>query len=421
MGSRSTTELPPPRARGSASERSRRASVLPLALVAILVSGGSVAVALGATGARPTSTTSPLELHHVLAPPSRWSVPRNESAAPVVGTPGGATPGAGNFNAVSCDVGGHCVAVGADTNGNALGAYSNDGGATWTLGAVLPGTPSWSALSCPTALRCVAVGQGVAATSKNGGVTWANATIPAVDTTLLSVSCATTTTCAAVGVSPVTAGPFGGALLVSSDGGASWRIPSAPTNVGALGSVTCASATFCVAVGATILVSSDGGATWTQRFVNGGTGVLRSVSCDSPTACVAVGPSPLSSSTTDNALEVVTSDGGATWSSVPMPSGSASVDTISCVAGGACSVAGPSLNSSPPPFFTSLDGGATWNAQSPPAPLTAITALSCVSGSTCFFVGSSGNSPTSGSTATTGAWQISPVSIAFTPVAAAPR
>lgn len=425
MSSRSTVDSSAHRPRYFAKENPRRLVVSVVVLSVFALGGGSFAVALGAIphSSNPRADVSTLTRHsRVVAPPTQhWSVSRSESSAPVVGIPGGATLGGGNFNAVNCDSTGRCVAVGADANSNALAAVSVDGGATWKQSAVLAGTPALTALTCQSAARCVAVGQGVTATSNDGGATWTNEAIPATNTTLLSVSCATATTCVSVGVTSVTAGPYGGELLVSNDAGAKWTAPSLPANIGALGSVTCASKTFCVAVGAAILVSSDGGATWSQRFVNGGTGVLRSVSCASATTCVAIGPNPLSASTTNNALEVVTSDGGTTWTSVVMPAGSASVDTVSCAFGGSCHVAGPSLNGAPPPFLTSADAGASWSALSPPSSLSAITAISCVSAGACYFVGSSGGSPASGSTNASGTWQLSPVTIAFTPVSAALR
>jgi photosystem II stability/assembly factor-like uncharacterized protein len=235
---------------------------------------------------------------------------------------------------------------------------------------------------------------------------------------LLGVSCPTSTTCVSAGVSPGNDGPYDGQLLVSSDGGNTWSVPTLPTEVGALGSVDCPSANFCVAVGAQILVSDDGGQTWTAQFVDGGTGILRSVSCSSPTACVALGSNPDGVDDAQAAaFGIVTTDGGATWTSTTMPEGSWTVNGISCSNGADCTIGGLSTTGGTAPAWTSTDGGNTWTSVDLPSGVSAVASLSCQSDTECVLVGLQGSQPVSGSSQGS-QWTISPDSSAFSSSAA---
>lgn len=196
--------------------------------------------------------------------------------------------------------------------------------------------------------------------------------------------------------------------MVSSDGGNTWSVPALPTDVGALGSVDCPSANLCVAVGAQVLVSDDGGQTWNAEFVDGGTGILRSVSCSSSTDCIALGSNPEG---IDNAqaaaFGIVTTDGGATWSSVTLPAGSWTVNAISCSNSTDCTVGGLSSDGGTAPAWSSTDGGNTWSSVSLPSGVSAVASLSCQSDSQCDLVGLQGSQPASGSSQGS-QWTISP-------------
>jgi photosystem II stability/assembly factor-like uncharacterized protein len=396
--------------------RSRRLFVLLMAGASLMIVGGSIAAAtVGKTNTRVSS--------HADNPVSpiigAWTVPANEVSAPNVPTPGGASTGDGNFNAVSCQSSTNCVAVGADNNQDGFIATSADGGSSWTPSSVASGVPELNAVTCASSTSCVAVGSGVAVTSSDGGATWTTHSIPTPNTTLLGVSCPSSTTCVSVGVSPGNDGPYDGQLLVSSDGGATWVVPTLPSDVGALGSVDCPSATFCVAVGAQILVSNDGGQTWSPQFVDGGTGILRSVSCSSSTDCVAIGANPLGATVAQTAaFGIVTTDGGTTWNPITMPAGSWSVDAISCSNGIDCTVGGLSMSDNTAPAWTSTDGGTTWSSVASLSGVSAIGALSCQSASQCTVVGLQGSQPVSGSSQGGSQWTVSSVSSGFSPSAA---
>jgi photosystem II stability/assembly factor-like uncharacterized protein len=396
--------------------RSRKLLVLLVTGVSLIMVGGSIAAA---TGGKTNTRTSSHADNPVSPIVGAWTVPANEVNVPIVPTPGGASVGDGNFNAVSCQSSTNCVAVGADNNLAGVVATSTDGGSSWTPSSIASGEPELNAVTCASATTCVAVGNGVAVTSSDGGATWTTYAIPTPNTTLLGVSCPSSTTCVSAGVSPGNDGPYDGQLLVSSDGGATWVVPTLPSDVGALGSVDCPSATFCVAVGAQILVSNDGGQTWTAQFVDGGTGILRSVSCSSPTDCVAIGANPLGATDAQTAaFGIATTDGGSTWIPIDMPASSWSVDAISCSNSVDCTVGGLSLSGDTAPAWQSTDGGTTWSSVASLSGVSAIGALSCQSASQCTVVGLQGSQPVSGSSQGSSQWTVSPVSSAFSSSAA---
>jgi len=367
---------------------------------------GVSAVAVATLHARPTT-------HAVENGPTSigtWVVPHGETNAPVMATSGGASVGNGSFNAVSCPSATECVAVGGDAGLNGVASTSSDGGSTWTQGGLEENEPELNAVDCPSTTLCVAVGQGGAVQSNDGGQLWTSVSIPTDNTTLLGVSCPTTSLCVSAGVSPGTAGPFAGELLVSSDGGTTWTVPTVPASLGAIGSVDCPTSKFCVAVGASILVSTNGGKSWTAKTVAGGTGVLRSVSCSSATTCVAIGPNPgVAQNAAASAFEVVTTNAGASWSSVATPAASATLDVVACTSG-VCDAAGSAFNGLPAPYLVGTGSGGSWTTNpNIPTSVTAVSGLTCLSASDCVFVGQSGNDPVSVTTSSGGAGVDNPV------------
>jgi hypothetical protein len=377
---------------------------------AIGVIAGAAGLTVMAYGAvqvfgHPAAATSPPTTSTV-----QWIVPHDQTMAPVVPTSGGAASGAGSFNAVSCPSATECVAVGADGTFGGVASTSLNGGSTWAQGRMDANEPQLESVDCFSTSICVAVGQGASVRSIDGGKTWTSSTVPTSNTTLLGVSCPSAMTCVSVGVSPGEAGPYAGQLLVSTNGGTSWSVPTLPAMVGALGSVDCPTSTFCVSVGSSIVVSTDGGVTWSQRTVTGGTGVLRSVACLSASTCVAVGANPgVAQDPSARAFGVVTTDGGATWRSVVLPAGSATLDVVSC-SNTTCEAAGSEFRGTPAQILVSPDGS-TWSAnQLIGTSVTAVSALSCASGANCVFVGEKGKSPITLSTVNGVASTPSPVS-----------
>lgn len=365
--------------------RSTRINMVAAVLATALGLTALSVVAVGAVNYKPVAARSNSR-HSTTA--RHWLIPHDQVGAPVVQSPAGLL--GSSYLGVSCSSAQECVAVGSNGNGGSV-STTNNGGATWTPGTLASGEPVLESVNCVSLSQCVAVGQGVSVRTNDGGATWTSSSLPTSNTTLLGVDCPNSALCVSVGVTPGNAGPFLGQLLISSNGGATWSVPSLPPAFGALGSVSCPTATFCVSVGASILVTNDGGRTWSQRTVNGGTAALRSVSCQSATVCVAVGGNPaIAQIPTASAFAVTTTDGGATWTSIAMPPGTATLSQVSC-SSSACQAAGSAYNGAAAPMLTTSDGGTQWTANSSLASsLSAVNAISCISGTSCVFVGANG-------------------------------
>ena len=101
--------------------------------------------------------------------------------------PGGSIPGQGSFNAVTCPSIGQCVAVGADSGGNAVVATSANAGQSWNNQSIPAIGSPLEAVSCADETHCVAVGQGTIVYSSDGGSTWTQSAPPVANVTLLSI------------------------------------------------------------------------------------------------------------------------------------------------------------------------------------------------------------------------------------------
>lgn len=279
---------------------------------------------------------------------------------------------------ISC-VASHCVAVGFSGgpqgieglgpqlgsgasftfNGTARVLVSTDGGARWETGALPPGIAGLSSVACPTATNCLAVGDG----------------------------------------SPASTGSSLPAVLSSTDGGLDWMTEAVSTRTAPLSSIACSSSASCVAVGGrsgvpatdtVALFTTNGGRLWAPSAVPHGVAVLTSVACTRDGRCMAIGQN-----TDQEALVLVSSDGGATWrtatGSIPLPGETPSaaptpvpapyettttipnglpaaegwlLQAVTCVGGGRCLVIGLSTLSAggSSALFVTNDDGVTWQA-----------------------------------------------------------
>lgn len=368
-------------------------------IVVVLAGAGVTAYAVAGSSPGPMTTGTPLP-QQVNNPPSALTA-----------HPGGAVPGSGAFNAVSCSSPTSCVAVGADATGIAVAATSKNAGSTFTSESLPPGTPSLSSVSCSGPSTCVAVGGHDIIASSDGGASWSAHLLSNTDLTLLGAGCQTSTLCLVGGINAhPTRQSNQAVILVSSDGGSTWAPSSVPSFVAGIAAIACTTATRCIAVGSNVLVSNDAGTTWTPVAVNGGTGQLLSITCPSVSLCVAVGPNPVGTNNPAAPGDAVeTTDGGNTFSAVTLPVASAAVFEVSCASATSC-VAGGAMGTgaAAPVFLSSTNGGASWvNATAPPK-FIGVAGLSCPSGGACIAVGStrSGTAVTSSTAALspTGQW-----------------
>jgi hypothetical protein len=205
---------------------------------------------------------------------------------------------------------------------------------------------SLSALDCSTAKACWAVGSTVGSAaapngaaviaSVDGGAKWTNQVVPATVGYLSGISCSDRHRCTAVG--QTSAGQA--AIISTADGGSSWVLQTVPAGILDITTVSCRPDDACVAVGSTTgglvsLGSASPASGWVQQAalpttISGAT----DLSCTDATDCWVTG---FSSVDVDHASGVVvlTTDGGATWSTVVTPPGIGYLSGVSCLPGSA--------------------------------------------------------------------------------------
>ena len=224
-----------------------------------------------------------------------------------------------------------------------------------------------------------------------------------------------------------------GIAIVTNNGGSSWGPATVPTGIGDVTTVTCESDRRCMAIGSlssgdVALVSTSAGATWSQAgTLSGGISGASGVSCVDAQHCWATGHTAAGS-------VVSTANGGSSWTTLPIPTGSGSLNAVSCVTGptdqagtvpgsapsGQVTVPTAPTSSAPPTtsslpagvpgvrctvvgsttsgqnlartghglVFTTANGGATWNSQPTPASVAELFGVSCIADDTCVAVGS---------------------------------
>jgi photosystem II stability/assembly factor-like uncharacterized protein len=364
--------------------------------------GGSSAPSASGAGTSSNPTTG------IAAPVA--PAPASQSLAPVIPTAGGAYPGHGAFNAVSCPSATTCFAVGSASDGSGVAALSTSAGSSWSNQSLPSGVLELHAVTCSDAQNCVAVGRGALLRTTNGGGSWAQ-TSPPQNTTLLGVTCLSGGVCLTTGVSPNTTGPLTGVILRSTDGGTNWSADSLPQATPGLGAIACPTATRCIAVGAAILTSDDAGHTWQDQTVASGFGALETITCSTSTHCVAFGSNPMvETDPTVQAYAVVTNDAGNTWQRLLLPTGTSQLDRVTCPTSTQCYAGGPSVtDSGSATFATSQDGGTTWSLDSAPGGISSISSLSCAAATSCVVVGLQGPQSETASTSNATSWSATQV------------
>ena len=318
------------------------------------------------------------------------------------------TAGVNDLTAVSCLAGGACEASGDSNTGPALL------GATSATGAFsVQGSPAFAqtlaGASCPTASECVAVGvgggyatyfgQATALVSTDEGALWQQGSVPGGLSSFVAVSCGTASVCVAAGDANEMADTEGDiventvpALAYSSDGGLVWNQASAPSTLDALYDVSCppTSATTCFAAGysgdgittpvtPTLLRTTDGGAVWRDVTIPSlSTEDLTGVSCVTTTTCVAVGGGA-----------IIATVNGTTWSVQTVPTGVIAPASVWCATALVCVGVGDNSNGTEPSgaIYTS-DGGTKWSVGTTTGSDDLLDGVSCTSATDCVATGS---------------------------------
>ncbi len=247
----------------------------------------------------------------------------------------------------------------------------------------------------------------------------------------VAATCPTVTTCYADNLG---SSQYGAVVEVTTDGGAAWQAAPLPAGTWLSSNLTCPTAEGCLVAGYTgvpvgaaspsggtsaIFVTTDGGASWSTVPVPVQAIDIVSLACRSVTACVGASyGTPTSTSPQGAAVSVRTTDGGASWSVGSFPT--AIIPSrpygVSCADAGDCVVVGTTGFSTTPAGSStasgaalySADGGASWAAAAVPAGIAVVRAVSCSDDGACTAVG---NGPSSAATAATSAGPYGPSTV----------
>jgi photosystem II stability/assembly factor-like uncharacterized protein len=345
----------------------------------------------------------------------RWS----ESALPA---------GVNELTSMTCASASVCTAT---TTGSLM--ISQDGGASW--GGIMLPEPRTTVYSgvCMSAQHCVVIGRvdlgrgavevGPAAadviwSTFNGGASWSKEVPPSPRYDPMALACPSSAIClAALGISTLPSTTQQVVVFGTNDGGASWSrrgTASVPVGNGAVPTeLTCSSPMSCAIAGTNwVAMTGDGGSTWTtsdlpfrpDESVPIGTSAL---SCATSTTCMAVASAQLCPARSgcvqaevETGAAAVTFDGGGTWTSISVPSGTDPNSVICttashCVAVGSEGVLTPSYSSSaviyvpqPGVVLTTNNFGQSWNVEPIPSGIGQLNGITCPSSTWCIAAGS---------------------------------
>ena len=264
-------------------------------------------------------------------------------------------------------------------------------------------------LPAAAVLMMLLSGNAIAAAAPSG---WALQATPnpvgARNTFLAGVSCTAPTACVGVGYSISTSNAV--TTLAEQWNGSAWSILSTPSPVGSvissLAAVACTSATACTAVGdsfnaANVKSTLDerwNGTTWSVQPTPDPAGASNStlvgVACRVSTSCIAVGS--YTKTPSGHPFTLAESWNGIAWSIVTTPNPpanrGASLLSVACSSGSACTAVGNWFNSSNTEVtLAERWSGTAWSIQTTLNPTTHLSELfgvACSSATSCMAVGS---------------------------------
>lgn len=264
-------------------------------------------------------------------------------------------------------------------------------------------------LPAAAVLMMLLSGNAIAAAAPSG---WALQATPnpvgARNTFLAGVSCTAPTACVAVGYSISTSNAV--TTLAEQWNGSAWSILSTPSPLGSvissLAAVACTSATACTAVGdsfnaANVKSTLDerwNGTTWSVQPTPDPAGTSNStlvgVACRVSTSCIAVGS--YTKTPSGHPFTLAESWNGIAWSIVTTPNPpanrGASLLSVACSSGSACTAVGNWFNSSNTEVtLAERWSGTAWSIQTTLNPTTHLSELfgvACSSATSCMAVGS---------------------------------
>jgi photosystem II stability/assembly factor-like uncharacterized protein len=240
-----------------------------------------------------------------------------------------------------------------------------DNGTNWTTSGDLPAGPQYVAISCPTTSVCYVAGgggtNGTVMITTDGGQTWTPT--PETPAGPNSIDCVSATTCWVT----YNDGETGTAYTINS--GKTWT-GSYETGGPGLNDISCWNGGgSCVAVGgtnnenggdATVLTGPVGSWQPSTSPVLNEISTLFSISCVPTTlaeTCYAVGASDNSAGTEGGPVELVSTDGGQTWSATEFVDDDGWLNSISCTDASDCWAAGGGTALA---LAGTDDGGGTW-------------------------------------------------------------
>ena len=198
--------------------------------------------------------------------------------------------------------------------------------------------------------------------------------------------------------------------------GSQWNPLSLPDGQSNPSLVTCPTARSCIIEGSEeavvgdpsagenlgIITTSDGGTTWISSALPTGTSsgppIYVGLTCSTPTRCFLVGDATPGDGSPSGLISA-SSNGGQSWTQVPPPAGRTFLNAIACPTSANCVVVGGGIEArggSDQDILTTNDGGQTWVSRPVPPGVTALSAVSCSTAASCVAVGFGPSSSPSG-------------------------